>query len=73
MTHESRSPDSPRLLTVAEAAERMNVGERFIRRLMFEKRIPYRKLGEGRAGKVRIDEADLDAFIDASRVEAVSS
>ncbi len=55
-----------RLLTVAEAAEYMNVSERFIRDLIFAKRIPYTKLGKF----VRIVEADLDAFIEAGRVEA---
>ena len=57
---------SPQMLTVPEAAERMNVGERFIRRLIFEKRIPYSKLGT----HVRIAASDVDTFLEANRVEA---
>ena len=54
------------LLNVAQAAERLGVTPRFIRRLIAEKRIPYVKLG---GSHVRIDEADLDAFVAAGRVE----
>jgi excisionase family DNA binding protein len=56
-----------RLLTVAEAADRLNTKERFVRRLIFERRIPYVKLG---TRHVRIDEEDLDRFIEAGRREA---
>lgn len=52
------------LLTVDQAAERLGTGPRFIRRLVAEKRIPYIKLGS----KVRLDDADLDAYIAAGRV-----
>jgi excisionase family DNA binding protein len=54
------------LLTVDEAAERLGVKPRFIRRLIAEKRIPYAKLGS----HVRIDTEDLDAFVRAGRVNA---
>jgi excisionase family DNA binding protein len=53
------------LLTVKEAADRLGTAERFIRRLVFERRIPYTKLGR----HVRIAARDLDAFIRAGRVE----
>jgi excisionase family DNA binding protein len=53
------------LLTVKEAADRLGTAERFIRRLVFERRIPYTKLGR----HVRISASDLDAFIRAGRVE----
>jgi excisionase family DNA binding protein len=54
------------LLTVEEAAERLGTSVRFVRRLIFERRIAYTKLGR----HVRIAASDLDAFITASRVEA---
>ena len=54
------------LLTVKEAADRLGTAERFIRRLIFERRIPYTKLGR----HVRIAARDLDTFIRAGRVEA---
>ena len=53
-------------LTVAEAAEYMNTSVRFVRRLIAERRIPFHKVGR----HVRLKLRDVDAFIDAGRVEA---
>jgi excisionase family DNA binding protein len=56
---------TPQLLTVQQVAERLNVSENYVRRrLVFERRIPYVKFGR----KLRIDLADLEAFIDNGRV-----
>ena len=55
-----------KLLTVEEAAEQLGTSVRFVRRLIFERRIAYTKLGR----HVRIVASDLDAFITAGRVEA---
>jgi excisionase family DNA binding protein len=55
-----------KLLTVEEAAERLGTSVRFVRRLVFERRVAYVKLGR----HVRIAAGDLDAFIQAGRVEA---
>jgi excisionase family DNA binding protein len=54
-----------RLLTPQEAADRLGTSLRFVRRLVFERRIAYTKLGR----HVRIAASDLDAFIAAGRVE----
>ena len=54
------------LLSIEQAAERLGTSVRFVRRLVFERRIAYMKLGR----HVRIDPDDLDAFIAAGRVEA---
>ena len=54
------------LLTVDQAAERLGTSVRFIRRLRTEGRIPVVKLGK----HIRIDSADLDSFVTASRQEA---
>ena len=54
------------LLTVEQAAERLGTSARFVRRLVFERRIAYVKLGR----HVRISSRDLDAFIEAGRVDA---
>ena len=54
-----------KLLTVEEAAARLGTSTRFVRRLVFERRIAYVKLGR----HVRIPARDLDAFIRAGRVE----
>jgi excisionase family DNA binding protein len=55
-----------RPLTVPEAAARLNVSPRFIRRLVDERRIPFHRVGRF----IRLDPADLDDFLDAGRVEA---
>lgn len=53
------------LLTVDEAAERLNTTTRFIRRLIAERRIAFTRLGR----HVRIATLDLDEFVDRGRVE----
>jgi excisionase family DNA binding protein len=55
-----------RLLTIAEAAERLNTSPRHVRRLVFERRIAYRKLGN----YVRFHPDDLAEYVAAHRVEA---
>lgn len=63
----SRDRGRPRLLTVAEVAEILNVSSDYVRRrLVFERRLPYIKVGR----HLRIDEQDLRAFIDGGRVSA---
>jgi excisionase family DNA binding protein len=58
-----------KLLTVEEAAERLGTSVRFLRRLITERRIAFVRVGR----HVRIDPADLEAFIAAGRVEANAS
>lgn len=53
------------LLTVEQASERLGTSTRFVRRLIAERRITFIKVGR----HVRIDTADLDAFVAAGRVE----
>jgi excisionase family DNA binding protein len=55
------------LLTVTEAAERLDTPVRFVRRLIAERRIPFHKIGR----HVRIHTHDIDDFIAAGRVEPV--
>jgi excisionase family DNA binding protein len=54
------------LLSVEQAAERLDTSLRFVRRLIAERRIAYVKVGR----HVRIAEADLAEFVAAGRVEA---
>jgi excisionase family DNA binding protein len=56
------------LLTPQEAADQLGTSLRFVRRLIFERRIPFIRVGR----HVRIAASDLDAFIAAGRVEAGS-
>ena len=53
-----------RLLTVAEAGKVLNTGDRFVRRLIAERRIEFVKLGK----YVRISESALAQFVDEGRV-----
>ena len=54
-----------KLLTMEEAAERLGTTPRHVRRLVFERRIAYRKLGR----YVRFHPDDLEEYISANRVE----
>lgn len=53
------------LLDIDAAAKRLAVTERFMRRLVAERRIPYFKVGK----YVRFDPADLDTWLDERRVD----
>jgi excisionase family DNA binding protein len=52
------------LLTVEQAADRLGTSERFVRRLIAERRIAFVKLGR----HVRIAEPDLINFVATGRV-----
>jgi excisionase family DNA binding protein len=56
------------LLSVDEAADRLGTSIRFVRRLVFERRVAYVKLGR----HVRIAEHDLSNYVATGRVEADS-
>jgi excisionase family DNA binding protein len=53
-----------RLLTVEEAADRLNTSVRFVRRLVAERRIAFVKLGR----HVRITDSAIADFIEVGRV-----
>ena len=55
----------PALLDVAGAAAHLGVSEAFVRRLVLEKRVRYYKVGKF----VRFRPGDLEAFVDAGRIE----
>jgi excisionase family DNA binding protein len=57
------------LLTPEEAAERLGTSLRFVRRLLFERRIAYRKLGR----YVRFHPGDVEEYIAANRVEVAGA
>ena len=56
--------ESGQLLTIGQAAEYLGTGQRFVRRLISERRIPYVKLGK----HVRLERSALDGFISDGRV-----
>ena len=55
------------LLTPSQAGDYLRTGERFVRRLIAERRIDYVKLGK----HVRVQRSVLDGFIQAGRVPHV--
>ena len=51
-------------MKIAQACDYICVGERSMRRRLARRDIPYFKIGGG----IRIDRADLDAYLNRSRV-----
>ena len=66
LRRQGRPSELETMLTVEQAAERLGTSERFVRRLIAERRIAYVKLGR----HVRITEHDLINFVTTGRVEA---
>jgi excisionase family DNA binding protein len=56
------------LLTIDEVAEILQVGTRFVRRLVAERRIAFHKVGR----YVRFDRADVEDLITSGRVDVVA-
>jgi excisionase family DNA binding protein len=56
---------SSRLLDVPSASEYSGLSQRLLRRLIFERRIAYVKVGS----RVFLERAAIDAYIDGCRVE----
>ena len=56
------------VLTIEQAAERMAMSVRYVRRLLADRRIPFHKLGRS----VRLKASDVDAHVDAGRIEALT-
>ncbi|MET9031109.1 excisionase family DNA-binding protein [Nocardia sp. NPDC004168] len=57
----------PGYVDVQGAAEYLGTGERFIRRLVAERRVVFYKVG----AHVRFKLADLDAYAEAGKVEPI--
>jgi excisionase family DNA binding protein len=55
-------------LTVSEAAEYLNTSERFVRRLIAERRIAFHHVGR----HVRLALSDLDTWLAGTRVEPIT-
>lgn len=62
---------TPKLLSPAEAAEHAGVSQSLIYQLCDERRLThYRVGGKGKRGKILIDPADLQRFLEEQKVEA---
>lgn len=60
------APTTEHLLDIAQLATRLAVTERFIRRLVSERRIPYLKVGHF----IRFEATDVERWIDDCRTGA---
>ncbi len=60
------TPRRGRLLTLKQAGEYLNVSQRWMRRTVEERRLPFVKQGK----LLYFHQADLDAYLSANRVEA---
>lgn len=58
------------LLDYPAAADYLGVPERYLRRLVYERRIQHVKLADGPRGHVRFDPDVLDAFIRTHTIPA---
>ena len=56
------------LLGVRELAAVLGTSERFVRRLVAERRLPFHKVGK----YVRFDPRDIEAWLSEHRVESIS-
>ncbi len=57
------------ILTVEEAAQRIKMSPRYVRRLVAERRIAFHKVGRS----VRIKVCDLVAHVESGRVEPITA
>jgi excisionase family DNA binding protein len=57
-------PDRQRMLDVVGLAARLGVTERFVRRMVLERRIPFYKVGS----LVRFDVVDVEQWLATNRV-----
>jgi excisionase family DNA binding protein len=55
-------------LTIDQAADRLGMSARFVRRLVAERRIAFHRIGRS----VRIAESDVSAFAASGRVEPIT-
>ena len=58
-----------KFLTIEQAASRLGMSVRFVRRLVAERRIAFHRYGRS----VRLAEEDVEVFAEASRIEAMTS
>lgn len=66
-TSNAESPP-PSLLDIAGLAQQLGVTERFVRRLVEERRVPFHKIGKF----VRFHPDDVDEWVRNQRVEQVN-
>jgi len=66
-SRQQRDRKSVVLLGVRDLAEKLGTSERFVRRLVCERRVPFHKVGKF----VRFDPRDIELWLAEHRVESV--
>ena len=56
-------PEFPKLVDIATVAKLLGVGERYVRRMVAERRVPIVKVGH----YIRFDLADIRRWVEAQR------
>jgi excisionase family DNA binding protein len=69
MSRRTEAAPAEQLLSVEAAAERLDTGPRFIRRLIAERRIEFVRVGR----HVRISESALAEYIEAGKVPPLTA
>jgi excisionase family DNA binding protein len=64
----SLTTSAAEFLTIEQAAERINMSVRYVRRLVAERRIAFHKIGRA----VRLHVSDVDAHAAAGRIEPLT-
>lgn len=64
------SPPCPPITDIPGAADYLATTERHVRQMVFERRIPFTRLGNGPRARVRFYYSDLDKWLTSTRVEA---
>lgn len=65
--NQSSDSNPDKLLTITQAAERLQVSVTTVRRLQQRRQIPFIKVG----GSVRFDASDIDSYLSKHRVEPI--
>ena len=68
INHSGDHASAARLLGVPDVAERLGTSERFVRRLVSERRVPFHKVGKF----VRFDPEDIEIWLADHRVEPIA-
>ena len=69
MRYAADQKERQELVPIGEVARLLGISERHVRRLVFERRIPYVKCGH----LIRFDLGEIESRIDACRVAAETS
>lgn len=62
----------PKMMTVAQAAGALGVTEKVMRSLLSSGDIAHHRYGRGLSVRIRVEESEIDAYLERTRVERVT-